>query len=352
MNHVLALKSDGTVLAWGKNTYGQCNVPAGLSGVVDVVAGDEHSLALKVDGTVVHWGRTAISGQALTPPAGLSGVSQLTAGLYHSAALKGDGSAILWGWTGTDPLPASLQVPVGVSGIAQIVAGYNSNAVRLAGGTVVAWGFNDGGQTDVPAGLTGATDLISGDRNILALKADGSIVQWGKFFSEGTPAFSLSAPPAGLGPVKKASSSITHSLAIVDARLPVIATTLPSVTAVGSFYSMTKLGGGTMDVSFVRGALPPGVTYANTFVSGVPTTAGTFNFVVKFADATSLGSKVVYRLMSITVLPAALPVVSVPPVSQVANAGQNVSFTVSPSRQEVLTYQWRKGGTPIVGATN
>jgi hypothetical protein len=39
----------GTVVAWGWNNYGQCNVPAGLSNVVAVAAGGYHSLALKVD---------------------------------------------------------------------------------------------------------------------------------------------------------------------------------------------------------------------------------------------------------------------------------------------------------------
>ena len=35
---------------------GQSDVPAGLSNVVAVAAGGQHSLALKADGTVVAWG--------------------------------------------------------------------------------------------------------------------------------------------------------------------------------------------------------------------------------------------------------------------------------------------------------
>jgi alpha-tubulin suppressor-like RCC1 family protein len=31
--HSLALKADGTVVVWGDNSYGQLNVPAGLSGI-------------------------------------------------------------------------------------------------------------------------------------------------------------------------------------------------------------------------------------------------------------------------------------------------------------------------------
>ena len=54
--HSLAIKEDGTVVAWGSNTSGQCNVPRRLIDVVAIEAGGSHSLALKEDGTVVAWG--------------------------------------------------------------------------------------------------------------------------------------------------------------------------------------------------------------------------------------------------------------------------------------------------------
>lgn len=49
----LAVRSDGTVVAWGHNGFGQTNVPAGLAGVVAVTGGSSHAAALKGDGTVV-----------------------------------------------------------------------------------------------------------------------------------------------------------------------------------------------------------------------------------------------------------------------------------------------------------
>ena len=66
----LALKSDGTVWAWGQNYYGQLgngtsdtyvnSVPSqvlGLSDVAMIATGYEHSVALKADGTVWAWGQ-------------------------------------------------------------------------------------------------------------------------------------------------------------------------------------------------------------------------------------------------------------------------------------------------------
>ena len=75
--------------AWGYNTVGQTNVPAGLSNVVNVAAGHSHNLALKADGTVTAWGHNNY-GQT-NVPAGLNHVVAVAAGQYHSMVLKADG---------------------------------------------------------------------------------------------------------------------------------------------------------------------------------------------------------------------------------------------------------------------
>ena len=81
----------------GLNIYAQTNVPAGLSNVVAIAAGGWHNLALKADGTVVAWGAggpntntLVVCGQNLVP-AGLTNVGQIAAGAVHSLALVGTG---------------------------------------------------------------------------------------------------------------------------------------------------------------------------------------------------------------------------------------------------------------------
>jgi len=108
--HSLALKSDGTVRAWGQNTSGQSgngtvtfgsNTPvqvSGLSGVAAIAGGDIHSLALKSDGTVWAWGYnldgelgngTYTDSNTPVEVSGLSGVTVIAGGGFHSLALVG-----------------------------------------------------------------------------------------------------------------------------------------------------------------------------------------------------------------------------------------------------------------------
>ena len=91
----------GGVVAWGagaNSSYGGVPVPADLSGVVQVSAGagSYHTVALKSDGTVLAWGGNW-AGQA-DVPAGLSGVVQVVAGYYFTVALKSDGTVVAWGY--------------------------------------------------------------------------------------------------------------------------------------------------------------------------------------------------------------------------------------------------------------
>ena len=123
-NHTVALKSDGTVVCWGNNnTYNQCTVPGGLTGVIAVDAGDNHSIALKSDNTVVCWGLNT-SGQA-SVPANLK-AKIISAGGDFCAAIRASNS--------TDVTANSA-------------SGITDDEVE---DTVACWGLNDVKQATVP----------------------------------------------------------------------------------------------------------------------------------------------------------------------------------------------------------
>lgn len=105
--HSMALKQDGTVVAWGWDAWGETNVPDGLNNVIAISAGPGalHSMALKQDRTVVAWGWNGY-GQT-DVPAGLTNVIAMSAGWHHSMALYSDliEPSPTWTQVQTTPVP-------------------------------------------------------------------------------------------------------------------------------------------------------------------------------------------------------------------------------------------------------
>ncbi|HWH67822.1 MAG TPA: M6 family metalloprotease domain-containing protein, partial [Candidatus Sulfotelmatobacter sp.] len=207
--HSLALRGDGTVMAWGDNYDGQCAVPPTLNGVMGIAAGGYHSLALKLDSTVVGWGAN-FNGQA-TPPAGLSNVVALAAGTWHSLALRADGTVVAWG-ENLDPLGNFVGqsiVPWGLANVVAIGAGdYHSLAVK-SDGTVVAWGDDSQAQCQPPQNLTGVVAVAGGGAHSVALKANGTVVTFGNTWS------GLSSFPATLTNVVAVAAGNSHTAVLV-----------------------------------------------------------------------------------------------------------------------------------------
>ncbi|MGX4585320.1 RCC1 domain-containing protein [Paenibacillus chitinolyticus] len=216
----LALKSDGTVWAWGNNSQGQLGdgtlknngTPKqiqNLNNVVKIAAGGNHALALKSDGTVWAWGDngggalgdgTLIDSKAPVQVSGLSGVTDIAAAeLNLSFAVKSDGSLWTWGaireasglgsTTGNNKYP--VRVPV-VSNVEKLFTGYQHTAAISKDGSIWVWGNNYEGQvgdgssgsnnrrpTPTLLGFPNANIIEPGSDSSLGLKNDGTVWQWG-----------------------------------------------------------------------------------------------------------------------------------------------------------------------------
>ncbi|MBM7569509.1 RCC1 domain-containing protein [Paenibacillus sacheonensis] len=220
--HSLALDSDGTVWAWGNNASGQLGDGSGspglgryapnqiknFSSVVAIDSGANYNLALKSDGSVWAWGAnsfgqlgngTTIERHTPVQVQGLDSVVAISAGTEHSMALKSDGTVWAWGNNTSgqlgDGTTTHRYVPVQVQGINSAVSiatgGSHSLAVK-SDGTVWAWGNNTFGQlgdettierhTPVQVqGLGSVTAIAAGIRggHTLAVKSDGTVWAWG-----------------------------------------------------------------------------------------------------------------------------------------------------------------------------
>ncbi len=170
--HSLALKSDGTILAWGSDDFGQLgdNAAGGVSSttpvpvqdatnIVAIAAGRSFSLALKSDGTLLAWGAN-FSGELgdgsstdRTTPVAVGGsnsnnIVAIAAGLNHSVALKKDGTVLTWG---------------------------SDEKGQLGDGTPLA----DKSTPTVVGGATNIVAIAAGGLHSLALKSDGKMFSWG-----------------------------------------------------------------------------------------------------------------------------------------------------------------------------
>jgi hypothetical protein len=434
-----AVKSDGTAWVWGTNclgnfangVYGSCNqadfaatpqpVQRGLFSVeglltdaVDVAAGADHFVALRADGTVVAWGGNSYAqvhgcggGRAgawlslAVPVRGpgcnnaltfLTGVVGIAAGFQpdeftsgSSYALKGDGSVWQWGalHAGSNTFGASEPARIlgpGGAPLTDIVEIAPQLALR-SDGTVWAWGEGGEGQrgdgllTDPSPGipgditavqvlkpdgsgpLTGVRAIASYDRERYALKDDGRVLAWGSGGADAGIALGLGGtrPAAITLPTPVVALGGGELTGVVDIAAGLAKLANGSVVAWGNAVSGT-LGNGTYSLNpWGSAANPDAGPRGAVPVSGVGG-AGTLTGVARL-----VGGKTRFALAGVggTGDPTTLTAGS--PVTFSTSAGATFADTVgtfddsSPTAGAtafVADVDWGDGTAPSIGVVS
>jgi alpha-tubulin suppressor-like RCC1 family protein len=224
--HCLALRADGSIIAWGDNTFGESTVPANATNVVAISAGYYYNLALRADGALIAWGKTVFGATNL--PSGLQNVAGIAVGEDYSLAYgsagapqfglplasvtaHAGGQAVLtatvqgalpmtfqWFHSGTAVPGATNRTFVLTNAQASDAGAYTlavtsalgqatnqpavltvlpqSATVTLVGG----WGGNYYNQCGAPPSVRDPRAIAAGNFHCLALNADGTVAAWGK----------------------------------------------------------------------------------------------------------------------------------------------------------------------------
>ena len=171
----LALKMDGSLWAWGDNSQGQLGDGKGgkdgdynatpqkiMDSVAVISAGGHHAMAIKTDGSLWAWGYNYVgqlgdgtTNDKNTPVKIMDSVTAVSSGGSHTMAIKTDGSLWAWGDNGNGEIGNG--------------AGGNPNINSIAGDYEVS-----------PVKIMDSVTAVSaGGFHSIAIKTDGTLWAWG-----------------------------------------------------------------------------------------------------------------------------------------------------------------------------
>ena len=218
--HTMALKTDGTLWAWGVNSDGQLGdgtttnrlSPVQIGNATNwksISLGYSYTVATKTDGTLWTWGNNYFGqlGDGTTTnrlsPVQIGNATNwksVSAGGLHNFAVKNDGSLWAWGYNNSgqlgDGTTTDRHSPVQIgtaNNWASISPGAYYTVAKKTDGSLWAWGENWTGQlgdgtrinrySPVQTGTdTNWASISAGYDHNLALKTDGSLWVWGANF--------------------------------------------------------------------------------------------------------------------------------------------------------------------------
>ncbi|MDF1884195.1 Ig-like domain-containing protein [Sulfurimonas sp. SAG-AH-194-C21] len=254
-NHTVALKNDGTLWTWGQNDHGQLGdgtIDNGKSFIQEVSAsttwssietGRAHTVAIKSDGTLWAWGWN-LYGQIgdgtitnkSTPTqenSGSTNWSSIATRENHTVAIKSDGTLWAWGQNSNgqlgDGTTVDKSVPTQESSVSSlwtaVAAGLNFTGAIRSDGTLWWWGadvsggFGANNPTQESSGLTTWSSIAAGENYYATIKTDGTLWSWGSntYGQLGDGTTTDSSTPvqesSGLGTWSSISAGTFHTVA-------------------------------------------------------------------------------------------------------------------------------------------
>jgi alpha-tubulin suppressor-like RCC1 family protein len=216
-----AIKTDGTLWTWGYNGYGQLgngaattvnySSPVQVGALTDwkmIATNNYFASAIKTNGTLWAWGQNNagmlglnVTTQYSSPVqvGALTNWKQVSCATNWSSAIKTDGTLWTWGYGAGGRLGNSLitnySSPIVIGALTnwkQVACGYDAGYAIKTDGTLWAWGTNTSGQlgngtvtyysSPIQIGaLTNWKQVATGGTYVVsAIKTDGTLWAWGQ----------------------------------------------------------------------------------------------------------------------------------------------------------------------------